>query len=90
MPRSGLRERWNAGCTDATALWRELRARGYPGGYSLVRDYLARFRGTAPMPAPAPAPPKPRTVTSWIMTRPGTLPSDGQDCLEGILDACPS
>ena len=55
-----LRERWNAGCTDATALWRELRARGYPGGYSLVRDYLARFRGTTPMPAPPPHHPQPR------------------------------
>jgi transposase len=84
-----LRERWNAGCTDATALWRELRARGYPGGYSLVRDYLARFRGTAPMPAPRPAPPKPRAVTSWIMTRPGDLTSPDQACLQVILDSCP-
>jgi hypothetical protein len=31
---SYLRERWNAGCTDATALWQEIRGRGYPGGYS--------------------------------------------------------
>jgi transposase len=84
-----LRERWNAGCTDATALWRELRARGYPGGYSLVRDYLARFRSTAPMPAPPPAPPKPRAVTSWIMSRPGTLASGEQALLEVILDGCP-
>lgn len=84
-----LRERWNAGCTDATALWRELRTRRYPGGYSLVRDYLARFRGTTPMPAPPPAPPKPRTVTSWIMTRPGILTSDEQALLEVILDSCP-
>jgi transposase len=84
-----LRERWNAGCTDATALWRELRARGYPGSYSLVRDYLARFRGTTAMPAPPPAPLKPRTVTSWIMTRPGTLASDKQALLEVILDSCP-
>ena len=84
-----LRERWNAGCTDATALWRELRARGYPGGYSLVRDYLARFRGTPAMPPPPPAPPKPRTVTSWIMTRPGTLAPGDQSCLEVILGGCP-
>jgi transposase len=84
-----LRERWNAGCTDATALWRELRARGYPGGYSLVRDYLARFRGTAPTSAPPSAPPKPRAVTSWIMSRPGTLASGEQALLEVILDGCP-
>ena len=84
-----LRDRWNAGCTDATALWRELRARGYPGGYSLVRDYLARFRGTAVMPAPPPGPPKPRAVTSWIMSKPGTLASGEQASLEVILDRCP-
>jgi hypothetical protein len=35
-------------------LWQEIRARGYPGGYSIIRDYLARFRGNAVMPAPAP------------------------------------
>ena len=28
-------------------------------------------------------------MTSWIMTRPGTLPSDEQDCVEVILDSCP-
>ena len=27
-----LRERWNAGCTNAAQLWQELRDRGYPGG----------------------------------------------------------
>jgi len=59
-----LRERWNSGCTNATMLWQEIRARGSPGGYSSVRDYLARFRGNAPMPAPALKPPKPRTVTA--------------------------
>jgi hypothetical protein len=48
-----LRERWNSGYTNATTLWQEIRARGYPGGYSTVRDHLTRFRGNAPMPAPA-------------------------------------
>lgn len=66
-----LRQRWNVGCINATVLWQEIRARGYPGGYSSVRDYLARFRGNVVMPVPAPEPPKPRTVTAWIMTSPG-------------------
>ena len=47
-----LRERWNSGCSNAALLWQEIRARGYPGGYSQVRDYLARFRGTAADPRP--------------------------------------
>lgn len=66
---SYLRERWNADCTDATRLWQEIRARGYPGGYSLVREHLAPLRGTAIAPPRAPVPPKPRKVTAWIMTR---------------------
>ena len=50
-------------------LWQEIRARGYPGGYSLVREHLAPLRGTAIAPPRAPVPPKPRKVTAWIMTR---------------------
>jgi transposase len=86
--RSYLRERWNAGCTDAVVLHRELRARGYRGGYSLVRDYLAPFRGTA-IPAPAPAVPRTRAVTRWIMTRPASLLPADQAQLDAILQACP-
>jgi transposase len=44
-----LQEQWNSGCTDAAVLHRELRAGGYQGGYSLIRDYLAPFR-RAPCP----------------------------------------
>jgi transposase len=84
-----LRERWNAGCTDAARLWQEIRARGYPGGYSLVRDYLAPLRGTAIAPPSPPAPPKPRKVTAWIMTRPADLAAEDQARLTTILDRCP-
>ena len=84
-----LRERWNSGCTNAAQLWQEIRARGYRGGYSLVRDHLARFRGNVVMPAPAPEPPKPRTVTSWIMTRPDDLDPADQASLDAILASSP-
>ena len=53
-----LRERRNSGGTNATQLWQEIRARGYPGGYCGVRDYRARFRGNARVTAPAPEPPR--------------------------------
>jgi transposase len=84
-----LRERWNSGCTNATMLWQEIRARGYPGGYSHVRDHLARYRVTAPGPAPAPVPPKAKAVTAWIMTRPDRLADREQDGLAAILAASP-
>jgi transposase len=44
---SYLRERWAAGCDNALQLWRELRAQGYPGAASTLRQRLARWR-TAP------------------------------------------
>ncbi|MFF2059966.1 ISL3 family transposase [Rhodococcus qingshengii] len=39
-----LHERFNDGCTSAAALYEELRALGYRGSYSSVRDYLRPFR----------------------------------------------
>jgi transposase len=52
-----LRERWNSGCTNATLLWQEIRARGYQGSCRQVRDYLAlpRYRGD-PRPRRRPGP----------------------------------
>jgi transposase len=84
-----LAERWNAGCTNAAQLWQELRDRGYQGGPTHVRHYLARFRGTTAAPVPVPAPPKVRAVTAWIMTRPDHLADDDKASLDAILDSSP-
>jgi transposase len=84
-----LRERWNAGCTNAAQLHQELRDRGYQGGPTYVRQYLARYRGTTAAPTPAPAPPKVRAVTAWIMTRPDRLADDDKASLDAILAASP-
>jgi len=84
-----LRERWNSGCTNAAQLWAELRERGYPGGPTYVRQYLARFRGTSAVPRPKPAVPKVRAVTSWIMTSPDQLADTDKASLDAILAASP-
>jgi transposase len=84
-----LHQRWNAGCNDATRLWQEIRARGYAGGYSRVRDYLAPLRATTVVPIPAPQPPKVKKVTSWIMSDPHSLTTDDKTQLTAILAACP-
>jgi transposase len=84
-----LRERWNAGCTNAAQPWQELHDRGYPGGPTYVRQYLARFRGNAAAPQPKPAVPKVKAVTSWIMTSPGNLADAGKASLKAILAASP-
>ena len=36
------------GCRNAMQLWRELRARGFIGGHSIVRDAVAQLRGVPP------------------------------------------
>jgi transposase len=84
-----LRERWSSGCTNAAQLWAELRDRGYPGGQTYVRQYLARYRGTAAVPAPKPSVPKVRAVTSWIMTSPDQLADADKASLDAILAASP-
>jgi transposase len=66
-----LRARWDAGCRDAAALWRELRGRGFRGSAVTVRRHVQRWRaypyqrraagrpaapGARPAPAPAASP----------------------------------
>lgn len=39
-----LLERWHAGCHSALELCCEIQAQGFPGQYSMVADYVSRFR----------------------------------------------
>lgn len=41
-----LRMRWEAGCQNAAALWRELRAQGFTGSASFVRQQVRHWRVT--------------------------------------------
>jgi transposase len=43
-----LRERWRQGARKARGLWRELRARGYPGAYQNVARYVAALKKHLP------------------------------------------
>jgi transposase len=77
-----LLKRWNAGCHTAMRLLRELRQRGYAGGYGLVAAYVRRLRqaqglppghrGARP-PLPAVAEPSCRPLTprraAWLVLR---------------------
>ncbi|MCC6630113.1 MAG: ISL3 family transposase [Chloroflexi bacterium] len=52
-----LLQRWEEGCTNATRLWREIRARGYPGSSSPVAKLARQWRlqqraGRRPTPLP--------------------------------------
>lgn len=41
-----LRMRWETGCQNAAVLWRELRAQGFTGSASFVRQQVRRWRTT--------------------------------------------
>jgi transposase len=53
-----LVERWQSGCRNARALWREIAARGYPGKYRSVARLVAHLRtqeqaeNAVPLPSP--------------------------------------
>jgi hypothetical protein len=46
-----LLERWNAGCHNASQLLREIEPRGYDGGCTILRSFVARLRVQSGMPA---------------------------------------
>ena len=43
-----LHQHWDAGCRNATHLWRTLRAQGFPGSYAVVYRYVTTLRGGPP------------------------------------------
>jgi transposase len=45
-----LQQRWNEGCHNATRLFQEIRARGYPGGRQMVGQYVLRWRAKSSAP----------------------------------------
>lgn len=95
-----LRERWDAGCHNAKLLWRDLRQRGYRGGYTRVSDYLRAWRarleaapGSQQAGRAAPLP-SPRTYTSrqtlWLLLRPTPeLMAAEQSYLAHLARVCP-
>ncbi|MBQ9056496.1 transposase [Rhodococcus sp. (in: high G+C Gram-positive bacteria)] len=84
-----LHERFNDGCTSAAALYEALRALGYGGSYSSVRDYLRPFRRLGTAPPSTPKVPKVRRITSWMLSHPAKLTGDEQIRLKQVLASCP-
>jgi len=84
-----LHQRFNEGCTNATDLFAELKARGYRGGQKIVREYVHPFRAARRIPEPAPKPPSVRRVVSWIMSDPAGMEPANQHQLDAILAASP-
>ena len=84
-----LNQRWAEGVTRARQLHLEITARGYQGGYGLVRTYLEPFRALAPPPPGPPPPPKAGDITRWITTRPDRLTEADTSQLTQARARCP-
>jgi transposase len=83
-----LHQRWNEGCTSATALLAEIRALGYQGTYATLGLYLQPFRAGSRPPRTA-RPPKVRHITSWILRHPDNLHPDDQIRIKDVRARCP-
>ncbi|MGW6362450.1 ISL3 family transposase [Streptomyces sp. NPDC055092] len=84
-----LHQRWAEGCTVARRLFEEVRERGYPGGESVVKKYVAKLRESFPHDPPRKAP-SVRNVTSWLTRHPDRLTDDQTQQLKAILVRCPA
>lgn len=86
---SYLRTRWAEGCTNAELLYRELRALGYRGSGTAVRQYVRPWReGTPPAPT-SPRPPTVRQAAGWFLRNPANLGPGEHRLTEALTTACP-
>lgn len=88
-----LHERWDAGCHNATHLWRELQQRGFTGRYGIVALHLRQWRAQ-------PCAPRPRSTrritvysprqTVWLLLRPSDqLTTEERAYLLHLHRCCP-
>jgi hypothetical protein len=96
-----LEERWQAGCHNAAALWRDLKAQGFPGQPGIVRAWATRRRRQDPPAAPAnmagqPAaskadePPTPRRAVRLLTGNPDTLDDSDRRFVAALLERSPA
>ncbi|MEV6686896.1 ISL3 family transposase [Streptomyces sp. NPDC051130] len=84
-----LQQRFGGGATNAAALFREIRERGYRGSRVVVTKYIATLRAGTAVPEPPRPIPSPRRITTWIMRRPDALTDSQRHQLNQILGTCP-
>ena len=85
-----LHERFNAGCTDAARLTREIALLGYRGSDKTVRRYLQPLRSALNSLPSAPAAPSVRQATGWLTRHPDRLSTDERTELEALLERSPA
>jgi transposase len=99
--RAYLEERWQAGCRNAAALWRDLRDRGFSGQYTVVRDWgtqrrrqdpPAEPRGASRKPTPVALSeiPTPRKAVRLLTGEVAKLDADQRCLVAALLERSPS
>ncbi|BEL05731.1 ISL3 family transposase [Actinoplanes sichuanensis] len=83
-----LARRIGEGCLNASALYREIAAKGFTGSYPIVRKFVEQYRSRPDL-TRAPRPPSVRQVTGWICRHPDNLVSRDTEQLRNILGRCP-
>jgi hypothetical protein len=84
-----LRQRWMDGCTNAEQLFGEIRAMGYRGGGTALRQYVRPWRSSMPAIRPPQVPPTVRKAAGWILRNPQHLDSGEQQKLDALTAICP-
>lgn len=85
-----LHHRRLEGCTNASALTREIQNLGYRGGTGTVQRHLRAYRAGA-IPTDTPLPQLTvRRVTDWIMRRPEQLTDTQRKCLDDLCARSPA
>ena len=96
-----LEERWQAGCRNAARLWRDLQDRGFPGQYSVVRDWATHRRRQDPPADPkgapgklargkSPEPPTPRRAARLLTGEADKLNDDNHRFVATLLERSPT
>ncbi len=76
-----LQQRWQKGCHNAAALYKEIQERGYQGRHTLVREYLHTLRQPSTN-APAREKVSQRQVAMWTLRR----ETERTECQQALLD----
>jgi transposase len=90
---SYLRQRWADGCHTGKVLWREVRERGFQGGYSALAGHLKRWReAVGATRTTLPPPPKPvsvRQASWWLLRYDDELTDEEQTAVRTLQAQCP-
>ncbi len=91
--------RWEAGCTNALQIAREVRAAGFPGSVATVRAFVATLRTVAGAPAvhatavarqQGITPPSRTTLASWLLLPAPSLTATQQPILTHLTTEIPA